>query len=161
MLLLFAFYYLLGYDKAMKIILIKDVARLGQRGSIIDVADSFALNVLIPKGQATIGTNAELAKWKQKEDSKKFKKDLETNTFSQLINKIRNEKIIITDKKHEGGNLFAQIKESDIANAIYKTTKLSIDPKQIIIEKIIKTTGNHKVIIKQGDQSEKVEIEIK
>ena len=139
----------------------KDVARLGQRGSIIEVADGFALNVLIPKGQAIMGTPAELAKWKQKETSKNLKKELATNTFAQLINKIQNDKIIIEGRKHEKGNLFAQIKETDIADAIYKTTNFSVDPKQIIIKNSIKTIGKHEVTIKQGGQSEKIEIEVK
>ena len=139
----------------------KDVARLGQRGSVIEVADGFALNVLIPKGQAIMGTPAELTKWKQKEASKHLKKELATNTFAQLINKIHNDKIIIEGRKHKKGNLFAQIKETDIADAIYKTTNFSVDPKQIIIKNSIKTIGKHEVTIKQGSQSEKIEIEIK
>ena len=145
----------------MKVILMKDVTRLGQRGSIVEVADGFALNVLIPKGQAVMGTPAELTKWKQKEASKNLKKELATNTFAQLINKIHNDKISIEGRKHEKGNLFAQIKENDITEAIYKVTNFSVDSKQIIIKNSIKTLGKHEVIIKQGNQSEKIEIEIK
>lgn len=139
----------------------KDTAKLGQRGSVIDVADSYAINVLIPKGNAIQATQNELTKWKQKEDSKKMKKELETNTFAELIHKIRNEKIIISGKKADTkGQLFAAIHEDDIADAIYKATNFSISPKQIIIEKQIKSLSDHTIILKQGNQEEEVKIVI-
>ncbi len=145
----------------MKIILIKDTTKLGQRGNIIEVADSYAINVLIPKGNAIQATPSELAKWKQKEESKKNKKELETNTFAQVIYKLRNEKIIIGGKKADNkGQLFAAVHESDIAEAIYKATNFSISPKQIILSKQIKSIGDHSIILKQGNQEEVVKIGI-
>lgn len=143
----------------MKIILLKDTSKLGQRGSVVDVSDSYAVNVLIPKGNAIQATNVELAKWKQKEDSKKFKKEIETNTFLQLIQKIHNTKIEITGKKADAnGHLFASIHEKDIVDAIYKAIGFSVDPKQIIIDGHIKSLGEYKVKIKQGKEEEKIEI---
>ncbi len=145
----------------MKVILMKDVTKLGLRGKVIDVADSYAVNVLIPKGMVIQATPAEIAKWKQKEDGVKKKKELETNTFVQLLDKLQKEPIIISGKKHTDGHLFAQIKETDIVDAIFNSTKLSVDPKQIIIGGQIKNLGLHKVKIKQGDKIGEVFINIK
>ncbi len=146
----------------MKVILLKDIARLGKRGDVKEVAGGFALNVLIPKGQALMGTSSELAKWKQKEEANKYKKEFATNIFSQLVEKLRHEQIVITNKKADNkGQLFAQIKEKDIVDAIFETTHLSVDPKQIIISKPIKSIGIHEVELKQGAQKEKIIIEVK
>lgn len=143
----------------MKVILMKDVSKLGQRGTVVEVADGYAINVLIKKGLAVLGTPGEIMKWKQKEESTKHKKELQTNTFLQLINKINNTKIEITGKKHDDkGQLFASIHGGDIADAIYKATNLSIDPKQIIIDGHIKSLGEYKVKIKQGGQVEEIKI---
>lgn len=143
----------------MKVILMKDVSKLGQRGTVVEVADGYAINVLIKKGLAVLGTPGEIMKWKQKEESTKHKKEVQTNTFLQLIDKINNTKIEITGKKHDGkGQLFASIHESDIADAIYKATNLSIDPKQVIIDGHIKSLGEYKVKIKQGGQVEEIKI---
>lgn len=146
----------------MKVILLKDITKLGKRGEVKEVADGYALNVLIKKELALMGTVGELAKWKAKEDLQKHKKEILTNTFVQLIDKLRNEKIIITSKKHdEKGQLFAQIKENDIVDIIFKITGFSIDSKQIIIPTHIKSIGVHSIEIKQGTQKEKINIEVK
>ncbi len=146
----------------MKVILKRDITKLGQRGSIAEVSDGYAINVLIKKGDAIQATPAELQKWKQKEDAKNYKKELATNTFAQLVDNLRREKIVITGKKADAkGQLFAQIKDVDIADAIYTTTKMSIDPKQIMLPTHIKSLGRYDVELKQGTQKEKISVEVK
>ncbi len=146
----------------MKVILLRDIARLGQRGEVKEVADGYAVNVLIKKGDALMATPAELQKLKQKEDSKKHKKEIETNAFARLIDALHREHMIITGKKaDQKGQLFAQIKDVDIADAIFKTLALSVDPKQIHIPQPIKSFGTHTVELKQGAQKETISIEVK
>ena len=143
----------------MKIILLQDIAKLGKRGTVAEVADGYALNVLIKKGQALQATASELTKWKQQEEAKRYKKDIITNTFLQLIERLGQEKVVITGKKADAkGQLFAQVKESDIADAIYTATKFSIDPKQITLLNQIKSLGVHSAILKQGDQKKSISI---
>lgn len=145
----------------MKIILLKDIAKLGYRGDIKEVADGYAINVLIKKGIAVMATPAELSKWKAKEESKLHKKELATNTFVQLVNKLDRTPVVITGKKADAkGQLFAQVKEADIADAIFTSTQFSVDPKQIIITSNIKSLGNHSVELKQGNQKAKISVEV-
>lgn len=146
----------------MKIILLKDIAKLGKRGEVKEVADGYALNVLVKKGDALVATPSELAKWKAKEDSKKHKKEVETNTFVALIDALHRTELVISGKKHdEKGQLFAQIKEHDIADAIFAAVKLSVDPKQITIPKPIKSLGSHTFSLKQGDKQESLTIVVR
>lgn len=138
----------------MKVILLKDTAKLGKRGDVKDVADSYAINVLIKKGDALQATPSELAKWKAKEEAKVRQKEVAVNTFLSLVEKLKQSEIIIADKKHdEKGQLFAQVKESDIAQAIFSVTGLSIDPKQLHIPTHIKALGRYTVSIQQGGRS--------
>ncbi|MEZ0209256.1 MAG: 50S ribosomal protein L9, partial [Candidatus Paceibacterota bacterium] len=110
----------------MKVILLRDIARLGQRGEVKEVAEGYAMNVLIKKGDALHATPGELAKWKSQQEAKLHKKELATSTFAQLVDAIRKNKVIITGKKaDQKGQLFASIKETDIASAIYETAKMS------------------------------------
>lgn len=146
----------------MKVILLKDIARLGLRGQVKDVADSYAVNVLIPKGMVIQATPGELAKWKQKEDSNKHRKEMESNVFVQLVDALRKTTVEISGHKHdEKGQLFAQVKAEEIADAIYKNAKLSIDPKQILLEHPIKHIGEHMITLKQGERHERVSIYVK
>lgn len=145
----------------MKVILLRDMTGLGKRGEVKEVANGYAMNVLIKKGDALQATSSELAKWKAKEDSKNHKKELATSTFAQLVDSLRKTTIVITGKKADGkGQLFASIKEGDVVEAIYEAVHMSVDPKQILIASPIKTTGTHAVSIKQGDKKENLEIQV-
>ncbi len=146
----------------MKIILLKDTAKLGKRGEVKEVADGYAINVLIKKGNALQATPGELAKWKAKEDSKTHKQELVSNLFVQLSDTLHKSALVITGKKCDAkGQLFAQIKDIDIADAIFTVTKLSVDPKQIVLLVPIKSVGKHSFTLKQGTKTETFSIEVK
>jgi large subunit ribosomal protein L9 len=148
--------------RTMKVILLRDIARLGQRGEVKEVAEGYAMNVLIKKGDAVHATPGELAKWKSRQDAKQHQKELATNTFTQLIDTLRKQEIVITGKKaDQKGQLFASIKETDIAEAIYTTAEMSVDPKQILIAAPIKSLGAHTVTLKQGEKKEMITIQVR
>ena len=145
----------------MKVILQRDIARLGQRGEVKEVADGFAINVLIKKGDAIQATPSELAKWKQKQDSKLHQKELASSSFARAVDELKKTAIIISGKKaDQKGQLFASIKETDIADAIYAATKISLDPKQIVITTPIKHQGTHQITLKQADKKELFSIKV-
>ncbi len=135
---------------------------LGKRGEVKEVAEGYAMNVLIKKGDAIHATPSELAKWKAKEDSKLHKKELATNTFAQLVDILKKNPIVITGKKaDQKGQLFASIKETDVVDAMFAVAKMSVDPKQILIASPIKSLGNYEVTLKQGEKKEKISIVVK
>lgn len=145
----------------MKVILLKDMAKLGKRGEVKDVAESYAINVLIRKGDALQATPAELSKWKQKKESKEYKKELETNLFLQIGDKLKQKPLLINNKKADAkGQLFAQIRQEDIAASIFDTTNISIDHKQVVIPTPIKSIGSHVVYLKQGDKNVTINVNI-
>jgi large subunit ribosomal protein L9 len=145
----------------MKVILLKDTAKLGKRGEVKEVADGYAINVLMKKGSALMATPAELSKWKVQEQSKLYKKELATNNFTQLLDKLVSSPVTITGKKADAkGQLFAQVKEVDIADAIFIVTKFSIDPKQVIIKIPIKSLGKHQVDLKGTEQKATITVEV-
>jgi large subunit ribosomal protein L9 len=146
----------------MKVILLRDIARLGQRGEVKEVAEGYAMNVLIKKGDAVHATPGELAKWKSKQDAKQHQKELATNSFAQLVDTLRKQEVVITGKKaDQKGQLFASIKESDIVDAIYATAKMSIDTKQVLIPAPIKSLGTHTITLKQGEKKETITIQVR
>ncbi len=146
----------------MKVILLRDMANLGKRGEIKEVAEVYAMNVLIKKGDAVHATSAVLSQWKAKEYAKLHKKEIATNTFVQLIDSLRKNEIVLSDKKADKkGQLFASVKETDIADAIYIVTKMSVDPKQILLSSPIKSLGMYEIHLKQGEQKEKIIIQVK
>lgn len=154
----------------MKVIFIQNVAKQGRVGEIKEVADGFAVNVLIPKKQAVIATPGAIKKIEAEKKNKKIKQELDKNLFHQALNdlqKILDEKtngiLEILGHKNDGkGNLFSQVKEVDIAEAIFSLTGISLNPSQIILPKEpIKKIGEYEIEIKEKDLKKKIKIAIK
>ncbi len=144
----------------MKVILLRDIAKLGKRGEIKEVADGYAINVLVRKADAVIATPQEIAKLKQGEEKKAREKAGAEKAFYELGDALGNNKVSITVKKHDNGHLFAAIPASEVADALFTATKISVNPSQLEIKIPIKALGKHKLTLKQGEKSLSFEVEV-
>ncbi len=142
----------------MKVVLLKDVAKLGLRGSVIEVANGYGTNVLIAKGLAKLATNTILNEIKQKEAAKIHKKEVAVSLFLQMVEKLRLTPIKISGHRHNNGSLFATVGANEIVNAIHTITGISINEKQIHIASPIKHHGTYEVELTEGDKKEKVQV---
>lgn len=154
----------------MKVIFIQNVAKHGQIGEVKDVSDGFAINVLIPKNQAILATPAAIKKIEEERKDKKQKEEIKKSIFLKAVDDLEmelkeksNDFLEIEIKnKDKGGNLFAQIKASDIVDAIYEKIKISLNPDQIILPKEhIKKIGKYEIIIKDKEFQKKIKLLIK
>ena len=144
----------------MKVLLIKDIPKLGQKNTIHEVSDTFALNVLIPQNKAVRATpdleKRVLAAKSKKESDKKIKESI----FLTAVQKISNP-LVITAKSDKDGHLFGSINEEQIIDAIFKDIKLSLNKKQIAISSPIKKLGMYKVKLSQSTDVKEINIEVK
>jgi large subunit ribosomal protein L9 len=126
----------------MQVILRSDVAGLGLRGDIVDVADGHARNFLFPKGhaiKASAGAIEQAAKMRSSRDAKDHEsREAATSVASTLVPKT----ITITAKASPEGKLFGSVHAADVAEAVLEQTGIEIDRKEIEIEGV-KTVGSH------------------
>jgi large subunit ribosomal protein L9 len=144
----------------MKVILLKDVPKVGQRHDVKDFADGYAQNVLINKGLAMRATPAELAKLAERKAQQANKQAEEDKKFKESLDLLNQKFITIKINTNEKGHLFKAISALDIAKAIKESTNLLIDERNIQIDNVIKEVGNHPVIIKNGDKAGKINISV-
>ena len=145
----------------MKIILLKDVPKVGKKYELKDISDGYALNLLIPRGLALVATaeavkRIDLEKARD-EGEKKLHQELLLNNLKELDGVT----ITMTEKANEKGNLFAGVHKLEIIPAIQKQTRLQIDAEHIILDKPIKEVGVHTIQVKVGDKSIKFSLDIK
>ena len=128
----------------MQVILRNDVAGLGKRGVIVDVADGHARNFLLPKGhamKATDGAVDQAARMRRSRDLKDASdRDAATTIASTLVPKI----ITISAKAHDD-KLFGSIHDAEIVAAVEEQTGIVLDRKVISIDEPIRTVGQHTV----------------
>jgi len=145
----------------MKIILIKDVRKIGRRYEIKEVADGYALNALIPYGLAVPATANYL---KSIEERKKrdviLKKDFK-KTFEYAVSKLPDGKLHVSGKVNDKGHLFAGIHEGQIIEEFKKETGILLSPEHFNLEKPIKETGEHPIELKVEGEIYKLNIVIK
>ncbi len=137
----------------MKIILLKDVPKVGKKYDVKEISDGYAANMLIPRGMAIAATasamkNVEIEKSKT-EGEKKMHEDL----ILKNLNDLEKSTITITGKANEKGHLFAGLHREEIAKEIFKQTRLQLDPSFIQLEHPIKEVGEHNVEVKGAGKS--------
>lgn len=128
----------------MQVILRNDVAGLGKRGDIVDVADGHARNFLLPHGhamKATTGAIEQAAKMRRSRDLKDASdREAATTVASTLVPKV----ISISAKAHDD-KLFGSIHEADVVSAVHEQTGIELDRRVITIDEPIRTVGQHTV----------------
>jgi large subunit ribosomal protein L9 len=131
----------------MKIVLLENIDKLGKMGDIVEVADGYARNYLIPKRMALAATkeNINLVKQKMRLLEKKIKDDLEK--AKKLAKKLEETSITINVKSGEGGKIFGAVTNLDIAEAL-KRKNIVIDKRDILLEEPIQYVGAYVVDVR-------------
>lgn len=127
----------------MKIILLQDVTKLGQKGSVAEVADGYAQNVLIPKKMALPATAGNL---KQAEDGALRSAErvaMDAALAKQALGQLDGKTVTIQAKASESGTLFEAIHEKQILEAIKKEFNIALPESALALEGPIKKVGDH------------------
>ena len=125
----------------MKIVLTKDVPGQGKQGAVINVAEGYARNYLLPRGlavEASKGKMNELAVRQQAQEAKESRIEQEAKVMAARLDNI---KVVVKAKKGEGGRLFGSVNNKDIADALAGQHKIMLDKKKLVVKEPIKQLG--------------------
>jgi large subunit ribosomal protein L9 len=128
----------------MKVILRTDLDRVGKRGDIIDVADGFGRNYLLPRGlafKATDGAVEQAAKMRRARDLRDASDREAAQTIaSRLVPKV----ITISAKAGSEGRLFGSVTAADVVAAVADQAGVTLERRHLDIDPI-KSVGQHTV----------------
>lgn len=127
----------------MKVLLLKDVYKLGRAGDIKKVADGFGRNYLLPQGLAVLATPGAVKQAEFIRSRAVAARAVLNTEMSSVAGKISAVTLAFASKSGETGKLYGSITAQMIAEALAKKTGLSIDRKQIEVQPI-RTLGEHK-----------------
>ena len=130
----------------MKVILLKDVEKLGKKGEVKNVADGYARNFLIPNKMAVLATKSELIKLEEEKKIETEKAEEELKLYQEIANQIDGLELEIPAKVIEEGKLFGAITTAKIVEVL-KEKNFEIKKEQIKLEEPIKEIGEYEAIV--------------
>ena len=129
----------------MKLLLRSDVEGVGKRGDLVEVADGFARNYLVPKGfaiKATAGVQSQAEAMRRSRDQK----DAADRAAAEEVAKSLVPAVITVASRASGeGKLFGSVSAYEIVEAVTAQTGIELDRKDLHLDEPIKTTGTHHV----------------
>ena len=131
----------------MKVILLEDVDRLGRRGSILNVANGYGRNFLIPRKLAVPATESNMKFAEVQNKKVQVQEAKEEKSAAELKSELENVSITIPMKSGEGEVLFGSVTSANIADALEKQG-YTIDKRRIELEEPIKRLGDYQVSVK-------------
>jgi large subunit ribosomal protein L9 len=132
----------------MDVILTSDVLGLGEAGEIKSVADGYARNYLIPRGLAVLATQSARKQIAEIEATADKRRARERDSAELLAERIAGTPVTFVVKVGEGDRLYGSITSADIAEAIEQVTGEEIDRRRIVLDRPIKTLGDHPVPVR-------------
>ena len=126
----------------MQIILLERIARLGQMGDVVNVKDGYARNFLLPQKKALRATPENLARF-EKDRTQLEARDLELKKEAEAVaTKLNGKSVLAIRQAGDTGQLYGSVSSRDISELI-TAGGFTIDRRQIVLDKPIKTLGLH------------------
>lgn len=130
----------------MRVILLKDVAKVGQRGAVKEVADGYGLNYLLPRGLAQQATAEALASASKRQEAESRSRSEAREKTQAVLKRLDGQKITISARANKQGHLFKSVRPDDVAAAIMEYANVALDPEMIALGvHSIKDTGEYAI----------------
>lgn len=145
----------------MKVILLKDVRRVGQRNEIKNVADGYALNFLFPQKLAEPATPEKVAAFAAQTAAEEAARQKEEEQLDNKVAMLRGKTETLAARATPKGGLFKSIVAKDILKAVLAQHSLELPEESVVVAEPIKTAGTHTVALKSKKQKAELTLEVK
>ncbi len=130
----------------MKVILLKEVPKLGKTGDVKSVSDGYGRNFLLPQGLAELATDSKLASLDRRMAERVNHDERERKQYETLAAKLGEIVLSFTVKVGEKGQAFGSVTREDIIGAL-KTRGIAIERGWIELEHGIKAVGEQTLTV--------------
>ena len=131
----------------MKVILTKDVDKLGKSGEMKQVSDGYATNFLIPQGVAVPAAGGAYRAWQHDIASREDKRRKERDEAEIAATRIASTTLTMGVKVGEGGKLYGSITAKDIADALARRG-IEVDRHKIDLDEPLRQLGTYKIAVR-------------
>jgi large subunit ribosomal protein L9 len=131
----------------MKVLLLKDVYKLGRAGDVKKVADGYGRNFLVPQKLAMLATPGAIKQAEKIRQSALTERTRLNQEMGAVAEKLKAVSLTFVARAGETGRLYGSITTGDIAAAIERETGIHIDRRHIAHQPL-RDLGTYKVAIR-------------
>jgi len=134
----------------MKVILQQDVSGKGKRGQLVEVAEGYARNYLLPRKLAVLAT-ADAVNTMQLRDKAKKAEDARLKAEAEAVSaKLKNSPVKVTARAGANGKLFGAVTGKEVSDALKEQYGIELAKQKIVMDAPIKAYGNYELKAKLG-----------
>jgi large subunit ribosomal protein L9 len=132
----------------VRIVLREDVENLGHKGDLLEVADGYARNYLVPRGLALKASKGIVKQAEAMRRSREARDARDRAGAEEVAERLTGAKIEIKARAGEGGKLFGSVTSNDLAEAVLAQTGVELDRRKIDLAEPLKELGAAEVTVR-------------
>ena len=138
----------------MKLILTSDVDDLGGRGDVVDVADGYARNYLLPRGFAIKANEGALAQAEAIREARIEAERIAKEKAEAIAQQLVGSRVVLAAQAGDEGQLYGSVSVGDVVEGIKRFTGIELERSQVVVGAPIKAIGLHEIQIKAHPEVE-------
>lgn len=142
----------------MRIILLRDVPKVGRKYETKNVPDGYGRNFLIKNGLAEMATDGAMKRIQEIKKTAEIEKKIQEDLLMKNLGDINGIVITLKEKANDEGHLFAGVHKDEIISEIKKETRLDMSPEYIELDKPIKKTGEFDINVSVNGKKAKFKL---
>lgn len=132
----------------MKIILREDLENLGHKGDLVEVADGYARNYLVPRGLAITATKGAVRQAQAMQRAREAREAREREAAESVAAKLRSQNVRVLARAGEAGRLFGSVTAADVAQAAAEQFGVEVDRRKLQLDEPIRELGTREISLK-------------
>jgi large subunit ribosomal protein L9 len=132
----------------VRVVLRDDVENVGRKGDLIDVADGFARNYLVPRGLAMKATRGVVQQAEAMRRNREAREARDRESAQGVADQLAGRRIEVRTRAGEGGRLFGSVTAADIVDAVRAQTGIELDRRNTQLAEPLKELGAADVPVK-------------
>ena len=143
----------------MQVILLRDISGVGQKGSVKNVSDGYALNHLIPNKMAQMATPDALKNLEKKNADDKARRAEQEKAWTAIAERMKSFTLMLRANGDAKGHLYKKISAEDIAKVL-REQGIDVPEESIQPKMPIKQSGSWPVEIRLGERQTTITVEV-
>ena len=134
----------------MKVILQQDVKGQGKKGQLVEVAEGYARNFLLPRKLAVPATADALNTMRLQEKAKRAEEARQRAEALEIVEKLKNSPVKIAARAGANGKLFGAVTSKEVSDALQAQYGIELGKQKIVMDEPIKAYGSYQLKAKLG-----------